>query len=201
MNLAWGNKVDAEFRAAVLSVCHELGWTDMHASWLMACIAFESAETFSPSIKNFAGSSGTGLIQFMRRTAIGLGTTVEDLAEMTVPQQMIYVGKYFRPYAHRVRSLADMYMAILSPKAIGRSDNFVLYSDGAAYRMNAALDKDNDGRITKIEAAAFVIDKHRKGLRDGYALVLRPSSTVQDIIARIEVDLMLLKTITLRGGI
>lgn len=41
----------------------------------MAAMAFESGETFSPSIKNAAGSGAVGLIQFMPSTAKALGTS------------------------------------------------------------------------------------------------------------------------------
>lgn len=165
MKLAWGAKVSADFRAKVLSVCAALGWDVHYASWLMACMHFESGGTFSPSIRNGAGSGATGLIQFMPKTAIGLGTTVGDLAEMSAVEQLDVVARYFKPYASKIKSLADMYMAILLPSAIGKPDDAVLFSSGAAYRQNAALDADSDGKITKAEAAARVMDRLVKGLQ------------------------------------
>lgn len=164
ITLRWGQKVSAAFRAKLLTITRGFGWPDEYASWLMSCMAFESGETFSPSIKNGAGSGATGLIQFMPSTARGLGTTVEALAAMTAEQQLDYVQKYFRPYAGRVSTLADMYMAILMPKYVGQPDSAVLFSEGVAYRQNAGLDANKDGQITKAEAASKVAAKYAKGL-------------------------------------
>ncbi len=162
--LAWGQKVSPDFRAKVLGICRTFGWGDDHASWLMSCMAFESGETFSPSVKNAAGSGATGLIQFMPATARGLGTTTDDLAKLTAEQQLEFVKQYFKPYAARIKSLPDMYMAILLPKFVGQPDTSVLFSDGIAYRQNAGLDANRDGRVTKAEAASKVAAKLSKGM-------------------------------------
>src|SRR5690554_3587730 len=102
-SLAWGNKVSAEFREVVFTICAALG---IDPDYIMACIAWESNETFSPSVKNMAGSGATGLIQFMPKTAIGLGTTVEALARMTAVEQLDYVRMYFKPYQGRLVTLS-----------------------------------------------------------------------------------------------
>ena len=162
--LAWGQKVSPAFRAKVLDICRGFGWSNDHASWLMSCMAFESGETFSPSVKNAAGSGATGLIQFMPATARGLGTTTADLATLTAEQQLDFVKQYFKPYAARVKSLPDMYMAILLPKFVGQSESAVLFSEGIAYRQNAGLDANRDGRVTKAEAASKVAAKLSKGM-------------------------------------
>jgi hypothetical protein len=162
-NLCWGQKVSPEFRNRLIQLCRRHEWTNDHANWLMAAMAFESGETFSPSIKNAAGSGATGLIQFMPSTAKGLGTTTADLAKMSAVDQLFYVEQYFKPYAKRIKSLPDMYMAILLPKYIGRPDESVLFSGGIAYRQNSGLDTDRDGVVTKLEAAAKVSEKFIKG--------------------------------------
>ena len=92
--LAWGKKVSDAFRSRVVEICTNLG---SDPNWLMACMAFESAHSFSPSIVNKAGSGAIGLIQFMPATANALGTTTEHLATMTAVQQLDYVEKYFLP--------------------------------------------------------------------------------------------------------
>jgi len=135
----------------------------------MACMAFESAETFSPSIKNAAGSGATGLIQFMPMTALGLGTNVDALASMGETEQLDYVRRYFSSYAKRIGNLSDMYMAILMPKYIGQPDDAVLFSGGRPYRQNSGLDANRDGLVTKSEASARVQRMLEKGLRAGYA--------------------------------
>jgi hypothetical protein len=132
-------------------------------------MAFESGETFSPSIKNAAGSGATGLIQFMPATAKDLGTTIENLELLSATAQLYYVGLYFRRYASRVQSLSDMYMAILLPKYVGKPEDSVLFSSGVAYRQNSGLDSNNDGKITKLEATRLVQAKLDKGLTPRYA--------------------------------
>ena len=57
----------------------------------MACMAWESGETFSPTIRNGAGSSMIGLIHFMPTTAKSLGTSTEALSKMTAVEQLDYV--------------------------------------------------------------------------------------------------------------
>lgn len=162
--VAWGQKVSREFVNKVVSISNSFGWPDMGPSYLMSCMAFESAETFSPAIRNAAGSGAIGLIQFMPNTAEGLGTSPDELVCMTAEGQLTYVAKYFAPYAHKIRTLSDMYMAILLPKYVGKPEDAVLFSHGIAYRQNAGLDANTDGQITKAEAAAFVQRKLDKGL-------------------------------------
>lgn len=166
--IAWGGKVSPDFRNRVRWIADDLNMPEEGASWLMACMAFESAETFSPSIRNAAGSGATGLIQFMPRTAEGLGTTTAALASMTAEDQLNYVYKYFRPYRGRLNVLSDVYMAILWPAAIGKPENHILWTKDArptTYRQNAGLDVNRDGAITKGEAAKLVSDKLAKGLK------------------------------------
>ena len=172
MKLAWGKKVGLAFRDKVFAICDGFKWNrETHASWLMSCMAFESGETFSPSIRNAAGSGATGLIQFMPSTAQGLGTTTAELAEMTALDQLDYVQKYFRPYASRIGTLSDMYMAILMPKFVGQPEDSVMFLDPKiSYRQNAGLDANRDGKITKVEVASKVRAKFDKGMLDRYSL-------------------------------
>jgi len=163
--LAWGQKVSAAFRDRLFEICQILG---VEPDYLMACMAFESAETFRPDIRNAAGSGATGLIQFMPATARGLGTTTDALAVMTAEQQLEWVLAYFLPYKGRLKTLADVYMAILWPAGIGKPDEWVLWDQASrptTYRQNAGLDANKDGRITKAEAAAKVLAKLERGRR------------------------------------
>ncbi len=163
--LAWGAKVSAEFRARLFEIAAALG---VEPDCLMACIAFESAETFRPDIRNAAGSGAVGLIQFMPATARGLGTSTEALARMTAIDQLDYVRMYFKPYAGRLHTLSDVYMAILWPKAIGKPEDYVLFTQPSiAYTQNAGLDRDRDGSITKAEAAGLVQAKLERGRLPG----------------------------------
>lgn len=164
-SLAWGQRVSAEFRERVFEIADQLGINPDH---LMAVMAFETGETFRPDIRNAAGSGATGLIQFMPATARGLATTTDELARMTAVQQLDFVRLYFKPYAGRLRTLSDTYMAVLWPAAIGRPDDAVLWdkaSKPTTYRQNAGLDANKDGAITKGEAAAKVRSALERGMR------------------------------------
>lgn len=171
MKVAWGNKVSREFVDKVIKICEDFRWSDDHVSWLMACMAFESGETFSPRIYNAAGSGSVGLIQFMPPTAKGLGTSNKELSLMSGIEQLDYVKAYFKPYYNKIRDLPSMYMAILMPKYIDKPLSNVLFLQGTvAFRQNSGLDANHDGKITKAEAASLVTAKYLKGLRDGYVL-------------------------------
>lgn len=151
--IAWGARVSQEFLRLVVAIADDLGCDPNH---LMACMAFETGQTFSPSVRNKA-SGATGLLQFMPSTARELGTTVEDLAAMTAEDQLRYVLAYMRPFAGRLRTLADVYMAILWPRAVGEPEGYVLFARGTkAYEQNSGIDLDRDGRITKAECTTLV---------------------------------------------
>jgi len=164
--IAWGSTVSSEFKQRVVVMSDYLG---IEPDWLMACMAFETMETFDPAARNMAGSSGTGLIQFMNSTARQLGTTTEKLAKMTELQQLHYVHKYLVPHTKHMHSLEDVYMAILYPAAVGKPNKFVLFRKGTlAYSQNRGLDTQRKGYITKGDAAAKVRQKLLKGLGEGY---------------------------------
>lgn len=160
--LAWGARVTVAFRDRVRAIAAELG---VSADNLMTCMAWESGRSFSPGVKNLAGSGATGLIQFMPSTAAGLGTSVEALAAMTAEAQLEYVRRYFLPFKGRLHSLSDLYMAILWPKAVGEPDDYQLFTGGIAYRQNAGLDLNRDGAVTKAECAAKLYAMRAEGLR------------------------------------
>lgn len=163
-SLAWGARVSPEFRRKVFALCERQG---LVPDYLMACMAFETGESFSPRVRNGAGSGATGLIQFMPSTARSLNTTTEALSRMTAEQQLDYVESYFRPYAGRLTTLSDHYMAILWPAAIGRPESHSLWTKAnspTTYRQNAGLDANRNHVITKAEAAAKVQAKLKRGI-------------------------------------
>lgn len=171
-DLIWGAKVSCEFRMKVVKICKEL-WPSNYlnmANNLMAVMAWEIGETFSPSIKN-PNSSATGLIQFMKNTAEELGTTVDKLEKMTALEQLDYVKKYFYPQRNKKLEFVDFYLQVLFPASMGKPDNHVVFSkDGRgldkndrnyslrikAYPVNKGFDTNpkygnNDGMVTKAE--------------------------------------------------
>lgn len=162
--VAWGAKVSPLFKERVLWIADTLS---VNPDYLMACIAWESGESFRSDIRNGAGSGATGLIQFMPSTAVTLGTSTAKLAIMTPEAQLNYVYKYFRPYAGRLQNLGDVYMAILWPKGVGKPDSYVLWdkaSKPTTFRQNAGLDINKDGLVTRQECLVKIQEKLRKGL-------------------------------------
>lgn len=168
VEIAYGAKVSPEFKKRVLWMGDAL---DVDPSWLMACMAFEDAETFASGTKNAAGSGAVGLIQFMPSTALKLGTTVADLAKMKPEDQLKYVYRYFQPLAGKLHNLGDVYMAILWPKAVGKTDDYVLFDRSktvTAYHQNQGLDGNKDGLVTRGECLIHINQKLAKGLTEGY---------------------------------
>lgn len=106
----------ASYADQIVQLSNKLG---IHPSWLANVINFESGG--NPQARN-PYSSATGLIQFIKSTAAGLGTSVDALYQMTGREQMVYVEKYFSKYAGKLRSQEDVYMAVFYPKAIGNPD-------------------------------------------------------------------------------
>lgn len=169
--MAWGRKVSETFRDRVWWIGDELTRIQgslFDVNWLMACMAFETGERFTASVKN-PKSSATGLIQFMDATAKDLGTTTAKLAKMTAEDQLNYVFKYFEKMIKArgpIRSLEDCYMAILWPAAMGKPTEYKLWVKGSnTYAVNAGLDTNKDHVVTKAEAAAKVTEKLIKGLQ------------------------------------
>ena len=165
--LAWGKKVSKPFQDRVKEVAANLQ-TD--PCFLMACMAFESGGTFSPSIRNAAGSGAVGLIQFMPTTAQALGTTTQQLASTSAVKQLDYVEKYFIGRTGKLKTLEDVYMTILWPAAVGKLLSFVLFdkqdpNHPRRYIQNAGLDFNRDGKITKGEAANKVQRRLAEGLQ------------------------------------
>ena len=164
MSIAWGKRVSQEFKYRMIDIAIDL---NIPVDFLMACIAFESGRSFRPDKKNMAGSGATGLIQFMPATALALGTTTDALAKMSAEDQLFYVHKYFLPYRNKLQTIEDVYMAVLWPRAIGQPEDYVLFdimTKPTTYRQNASLDFNQDGKITKWEAAAKVRAELRRGL-------------------------------------
>lgn len=146
-------RASEEFRTKVVAICGRLGIQPLH---LMAVMSFETGGTFAPDQRNRL-SGATGLIQFMEATARTLGTTTAELAGMTAEKQLDFVEEYFRPFAGRLRTLENTYMAVLWPAAIGGGPNAVLFRRGTrAYLQNSGLDLNRDGQVTVAEAVEKV---------------------------------------------
>ncbi len=115
----------------------------------------ETIGTFSPSIKSPIGA--TGLIQFTKSTAKGLGTTTSKLSKMTASEQLKFVDKYLSSFSGKMSTLEDAYMAVHYPVSVGKSNNSVVYQEGSsAYSNNRFNGHNNDGKVTKSEIGSHV---------------------------------------------
>jgi hypothetical protein len=86
-----------------------------HPYDLANLIHFES--NFSPSVRNKL-SGATGLIQFTKTTATGLGTSTDALAQMSAEDQMAWVERYLAKYKGKVGSVHALSMSVFYPKAM-----------------------------------------------------------------------------------
>lgn len=115
---------------------------------LASVISFETAGSFSPSIKN-PKSSATGLIQFMKGSGGTkgkyYGMSREKFASLSFSEQMKYVERYFKERGFngkKQRNVADLYTAVTGYG----------YKKGSeAYRLNKVWDSNKDGYIDKGE--------------------------------------------------
>lgn len=98
---------------------------------LLKVMHFETKGTLDPSITNKIGA--TGLIQFMPNTARVLGTSIEDLRNMSAVKQLDYVLKYYKikklPPGARA---SDIYLSTFMPAVVvhNKPDNFILGARG-----------------------------------------------------------------------
>ncbi|MFD1259716.1 peptidoglycan DD-metalloendopeptidase family protein [Entomomonas asaccharolytica] len=165
----YGNTVAEQFRSRIIKMGKDL---QIDPNFIMACMALETVKTFDSAIKN-PGSTATGLIQFMRGTAIALGTTTQALATMGVIAQLEYVEKYFVMTAKNVGVptkdwvLEDVYCAIFTPSLIKQNLDYIAYSRGSeAYEKNQGHDRNKDGNITKREIAQNIQIYYREGFKE-----------------------------------
>jgi hypothetical protein len=161
--LIYEDKVPQSYRTAFIAkvkdVATRLG---INPNWLMQVMYFESAKTFSPSIKNpYTGA--TGLIQFMPTTATGLGTTVLQLSQMSAVEQLEYVYKYYAPYKAKIKSYVDLYLTTFFPLAVGKDGNFIIQTSKISAALiatqNPAFDLNKDGQITVKEITEVMLSK------------------------------------------
>ena len=159
-DLIWGYKIGCNERKKVIEVAKNLG---VEPNWLMTVMALETAETFSPSIDN--GIGYVGLIQFGKDAAETIGTTQDRLVKMTFIEQMDYVQKHLISKKERYKTLTDLYLAVLYPKACGHgSERDYVVLHGAAYRNNPLFFKEKDEWEYKI------IEKNGKKIKKKFPI-------------------------------
>jgi len=154
-DLVWGNKIGCNERKKVIEVAKNL---DVNPNWLMTVIAIETIESFNPAIQNSYGY--TGLIQIGKDAADTIGTTIDSLKKMTFVEQMDYVQKHLMSQKDKYKTLTDLYLAVLYPKACGNgSEKDYVILHGAAYRNNPFFFKEEGEWEYKI------IDKNGKKIK------------------------------------
>jgi hypothetical protein len=140
------------FAARVREISTALG---IDPNWLMGSMFFESK--LNHKVQN-PSTKATGLIQFMPRTAINLGTTTDALVAMSNVQQLDYVYKYFKPATGKLKTWFDLYLWVFFPVAIGKADSYVLATPNipaaTIARQNPVFDLNKDGKVTKAEVRA-----------------------------------------------
>ena len=134
------------FLAKVKTIASQLG---IQPDWLMAVMAFESGINHK-AVNSTSGA--TGLIQFMPSTAAGMGTSTSALKAMSNVEQLDWVYKYLKPYANRMKSYIDVYLAVFFPAAMGKHDNYVIQtstiSAATIANQNPIFDINKDKIIT-----------------------------------------------------
>ncbi len=161
----------------------------------MAVFAWESGETFKTNAPNMGNSGGTGLIQFMPKTAASLlgygkdtskitieyvenywgqGKTlkrVKEFADMTVLDQLDYVKQYFNPKAGKDMEFVDFYLHVLFPVSSGKKDHVVFSKDGEGLDVN---DPNFKKRITAYaQNKGMDADKNGKLMKNEIALAVQ----------------------------
>ncbi|MEM9985021.1 MAG: transglycosylase SLT domain-containing protein [Bacteroidota bacterium] len=141
------------FESKVRAVANEL---DIPPEWLMAVMYMESK--FDPSIQNLRGSGATGLIQFMvpavkdLNARLGTKYYMSDIRKMSAEKQLHLVKEYLQTVRERYgeyRSLTDLYLGILYPKAMNQEYCYALFAHGTrSYKLNRGLDENRDGVVT-----------------------------------------------------
>lgn len=111
-------------------------------------------------------SNATGLIQFMPKTAIGLGTTVAKLRNMTNVEQLAWVYKYFLPYKGKLKTVYDVYKAVFFPASLGKPKDWVFQTSTLSAKTvadaNEIIDLNKDRKITVAEFEAYVAQYLKK---------------------------------------
>ncbi|MEG1499337.1 MAG: lytic transglycosylase domain-containing protein [Bacteroidales bacterium] len=121
----------------------------INPDWLMAVMKKESG--MRATATNFI-TGATGLIQFMPRTAVGLGTTCAELKAMSNVYQLNFVEKYYKPYAGRINSFVDLYLVTFFPAALGKQDDWIMQTPylpaSLVAQQNSGVDLNKDRQIT-----------------------------------------------------
>lgn len=103
-------------------------------------------------------SHATGIIGWLPSTAKQLGTSVEEIFEMSMDQQLDLLDKYFSigGRCKQYKTCSTLYLAIFYPAAIGKPKDYVLGDTTTIHKRkvlkgNKKFDINNDDVITVSE--------------------------------------------------
>ena len=153
-------KIDAEY---VKRIARQLG---IEPDWLMALMWHESR--LNPKAKNSLGC--VGLIQFCPKTLDYLGYTTDQLLNMSFGRQLNVVKQYFNPFAGKMKSPLDLFLATFYPYALRKKQdlNYKFGSEKSdtyaktVRNWNKAFDRDKDGYISMRDYICYHNDYFRK---------------------------------------
>lgn len=155
---------EPEFMKKLQQVSDRLG---VEKEVLLKVMKFESK--LDPQAVN-SMSKATGLIQFLPKTAAGLGTSVEELYNMTAADQLDFVEKYYKQNGVKPgATVGDLYMLTFMPAAANKPDNFVIgnvqggrvfnLDASQVYAQNKIFDQNGDGIFTKADVINTINQK------------------------------------------
>ena len=199
---------DKPFLKAIEDLSEKRG---INQSQLLGLIASESS--FDPKAVN-KDTGATGLIQFMPEVAESLGTTTDEIREMSRAEQVKLIDKYFdmnklpdNPTAGQLKT------NVLMPAYTDKSDDFELmtknkqFTDGEAgnpntYFQNQGLDSNKDGFITIGEAGGSVTKKMKEfGIKDLSIEPIKKSNLELSLSQNLEATDKLVNAVTYQSGI
>lgn len=176
MELLYSNLVTTnknEFLAKVKSVSADLG---IDPNWLMYVMKKES--NLNPNAVNPVNGA-SGLIQFIRSTATGLGFTLEQIRNMTNVEQLDLVKRYYWPYRAKIKSAVDLYFATFYPVAIGKTADYILGSTPSSIMLiaaqNSGIDANKDKKITYQEVQDWFLKGAPQNFLDAVQKKNRPA--------------------------
>lgn len=194
MSLIFLNKLDRNvdkqrFEKEVRDICSDPLVRVKNPNWLMLVFNAESNMKF-PSVNKIGA---VGYIQITKSTARDIGTTVEELANLTPIEYLYYVRKYLRMRVNQYsspNSAYELYALIHYPVAFQKSENYVLYRKGSdAYSGNSSLDYNRDGAVTVKEMNQF-FDKRLPILYDK-ELLFTPEDPKRVYVENVELKYIL----------
>lgn len=125
-------------------------------SWIIM-VMFKESRANPKAINPF--SNAAGIIQFMPSTARSLGTSTEEIVDMSLYQQLKYVDKYIKQLgkSHLINSYEDFYLSIFYPKALGKDPSYIIGSKGSEIVRQNKVAKNRNGYITVKSFKAYAL--------------------------------------------